>query len=250
MPVLSIPCKEGKVTMTGNFQELLDGSVAAHGHLCPGQVVGVRMAMLGLRLLGFEAPPTHPQLKRLIVFVEMDRCTGDAVAHVTNAKLGRRSLKFMDYGIMAATFVNLETDRAFRIISTEESRDLAALYAPGEADRRRQQTLAYKLMPDSVLFRVQQVRVDLTPFDLPGPTRRKAVCSQCGQMVRDHREVVRDGAVLCRPCALGGYFAEAREIAWPDMNWSPDPAPEPTGLHESPGTGLHSHAGATVGKGR
>ena len=113
------------------FEELLAGSVAAHGHLCPGQVVGVRMAMLGLRLLDFEAPPTYPQLKQLIVFVEMDRCTGDAVAFVTNAKLGRRSLKFVDYGIMAATFVNLGTDHAFRIISTEESRDLAALYAPG-----------------------------------------------------------------------------------------------------------------------
>ena len=98
------------------------------------------MAMLGLRLLGFEAPPTYPQLKQLIVFVEMDRCTGDAVAFVTSAKLGRRSLKFVDYGIMAATFVNLGTDHAFRIISTEESRDLAALYAPGEPDRRQQQT--------------------------------------------------------------------------------------------------------------
>ena len=91
------------------FEELLAGSVAAHGHLCPGQIVGVRMAMLGLRLLDFQAPPTYPQLKQLIVFVEMDRCTGDAVAFVTNAKLGRRSLKFVDYGIMAATFVNLAT---------------------------------------------------------------------------------------------------------------------------------------------
>ena len=121
-------------TSLQTFEELLAGSVAAHGHLCPGQVVGVRMAMLGLRLLDFEAPPTYPQLKQLIVFVEMDRCTGDAVAFVTNAKLGRRSLKFVDYGIMAATLLNLETGRAFRIISTEESRELAALYAPGEPD--------------------------------------------------------------------------------------------------------------------
>jgi formylmethanofuran dehydrogenase subunit E len=82
-------------TSVQRFEELLAGSVAAHGHLCPGQVVGVRMAMLGLRLLDFEAPPTYPQLKQLIVFVEMDRCTGDAVAFVSNAKLGRRSLKFV-----------------------------------------------------------------------------------------------------------------------------------------------------------
>jgi formylmethanofuran dehydrogenase subunit E len=203
------------------FDELLAGSVAAYGHLCPGQVVGVRLAILGLRLLEFEVPPTLPQLKRLIVFVEMDRCTGDAVAHVTNVKLGRRSLKFMDYGIMAATFVNLETQQAFRVISTEESRDLAALYTPWESDKRLQQLHAYKVMPDSVMFRVQKVLVDLTPFDLPGPTRQKATCVKCGQVVRDHREVIRDGQAYCRPCALGAYFREARDITWPDMGSSP-----------------------------
>jgi len=205
------------------FEELLTGSVAAHGHLCPGQIVGVRLAMLGLRLLGFEAPPTYPQLKQLIVFIEMDRCTGDAVAFVTNAKLGRRSLKFVDFGIMAATFVNLKTNAAFRVISTEESRELAALYAPGEAEHRRQQLEAYKVMPDSVMFRVQEVKVDLTPFDLPGPTRHKATCVKCGQVVRDGREIVREGQPYCRPCTQGGYFRSAKEVAWDNMNWSPLP---------------------------
>jgi formylmethanofuran dehydrogenase subunit E len=101
---------------------------------------------------------------------------------------------------MAATFVNLGTDRAFRIISTEESRDLAALYAPGEADRRQQQTAAYKVMPDSVMFRVQEVRVDLSPFDMPGPTRRKATCMNCGQVVG---QLVRQNGLSLRPCASG-----------------------------------------------
>jgi formylmethanofuran dehydrogenase subunit E len=209
------------------FEELLAESVAAHGHLCPGQVVGVRMALLGLRLLGFEAPPTLPQLKKLIVFVEMDRCTGDAVAHTSGVKLGRRSLKFVDYGIMAATFVNLATDQAFRVISTEESRDLADLYAPGEPDHYRRQLQAYKVMPDSVMFRVQEVKVELTPFDMPGPTRRKAVCGKCGQVVRDNREVRQNGFIYCRPCALGAYFTQAREIGWPQMNWAPGQAAEP-----------------------
>lgn len=208
-------------TTVQTFEDLLTGSVAAHGHLCPGQIVGVRMAMLGLRLLDFEAPPTYRQLKQLIVFIEMDRCTGDAVAFVTNAKLGRRSLKFVDYGIMAATFINLETNRALRIISTEEARDLAALYAPLEPDKRGQQLEAYRVMPDSVLFRVQEVKVDLTPFDLPGPTRSKVACVQCGQVVRDGREVIQDGLPYCRPCAQGGYFRSAKDIAWDDMNWSP-----------------------------
>lgn len=202
------------------FRELLSGSVAAHGHLCPGQVVGVRMGILGLRLLNFDAPPTLPQLKQLIVFVEMDRCTGDAVAYVTNVKLGRRSLKYMDYGIMAATFVDLATSRAFRIISTEESRDLALLYAPG-LPKREAQLQAYQVMPDAVMFQVQAVQVDLSEFDLPGPTRRKVACAKCGQVVRDHREVEHHGQTLCRPCALGAYFSAPRDIAWPEMNWSP-----------------------------
>ena len=210
------------------FEDLLASSAAAHGHLCPGQVVGVRMAMLGCRLIGLNDPTSHHQLKKLIVFVEMDRCAGDAVAHVTGAKLGRRSLKFVDYGIMAATFVNLETEKAFRVISTEEARDLACQYAPEISEKYKQQLEAYKIMPDSVLFRVQQVEVLLSEFDLPGPTRRKVSCSRCGQIVRDHREVVVNGSYLCRPCAHGSYFKNGREITWPDMNWAPLSADSPS----------------------
>ncbi|MGQ9920962.1 MAG: FmdE family protein [Desulfobacca sp.] len=203
------------------FEQLLADSVAAHGHLCPGQVVGVRLALVGLRLLNFAVPPTLVELKRLIIFVEMDRCTADAVAHVTGVKLGRRSLKFVDYGIMAATFVDLQTQKAYRVISTEESRELAEVYCPGEASRVRQQLQAYKIMPDAIMFRVQEVTVDLTPFDLPGPSRRKVTCARCGQVVRDHREVIHNGEVLCRPCAGSAYFAQPREIAFPGMEWAP-----------------------------
>lgn len=108
-----------------DFETLLVESAEAHGHLCPGQVIGVRMAMLGCRLIGLDEAQSPLQIKKLLVYVEMDRCADDAVAYVTGAKLGRRSLKFMDYGIMAASFVNLENGRAFRIVSTEEARDLA-----------------------------------------------------------------------------------------------------------------------------
>ena len=204
-----------------SFETLLKNSAIAHGHLCPGQVVGVRMAMLGCRLIGLDEPTCRDQIKKLIVYVEMDRCTADAVAHVTGVKLGRRSLKYMDYGIMAATFVNLETDQAFRIISTEEARELSPLYAPEINEKYPQQLEAYKRMPDSVLFRVQRVQVEIGEFDMPGPTRIKTTCSRCGQVVRDHREVVQEGDPLCRPCAEGAYFTNVQEINWPDMNWTP-----------------------------
>ncbi len=204
-----------------SFKELLSRSAAAHGHLCPGQVVGVRMAMLGCRLIGLNDPTRRDQIKKLLVYVEMDRCTADAVAHVTGVKLGRRSLKFMDYGIMAATFVNLESGKSFRVLSTEEARSLAAVYAPDVEGKSAQQLAAYKRMPDSVLFQVQKVKVKVDECDLPGPTRRKVVCSRCGQTVRDRREVVKAGQLFCKPCTDRCYFSHAREIAWPGMNWTP-----------------------------
>lgn len=209
------------------FESLLASSAQAHGHLCSGQVIGVRMAMLGCRLIGLSDPTSRDQIKKLLVYVEMDRCAADAVAHVTGVKLGRRSLKFLDFGIMAATFVNLETGRAFRVLSTEEARDLACVYAPEIPGKAPQQLEAYKRMPDQVLFRVQEVRVDLRDVDLPGPTRRKVACTRCGQVVRDGREVEGPDGPLCAHCAGRSYFRKIREV--------PDPASEPgEGVENAP----------------
>ena len=205
------------------FDVLLEQSAAVHGHLCAGQVVGVRMAMLGCRLIGLEDPTSRQQIKKLIVFVEMDRCTADAVAYVTGVKLGRRSLKFMDYGIMAATFVNLETGKSFRVLSTEESRDLADSYAPEIEGKGARQVEAYKRMPECVLGRVQKVKVHLSEFDLPGPTRKKTECHRCGQVIRDNREAIIDGRPVCRPCTEQSYFSHAKEVTWSGMNRTPEP---------------------------
>ena len=195
-----------------SFETLLEGSAKEHGHLCPGQVVGVRMAMLGCRLIGLDNPQRLDQLKKLIVYVEMDRCTADAVAYVTGVKLGRRSLKFTDYGIMAATFLNLETKEAYRIISTEESRELVAEYAPEIEKKSEQQLAAYFRMPDNVLFRVQKVRIPYMEYDLPGPSKKKVVCVKCGQVVRDSKEVIKDSQPYCWPCANGAYFEDPVDV--------------------------------------
>ncbi len=207
-------CQKNQVrTLMENFETLLAGSVKQHGHLCPGQVVGVRMAMIGCKLIHLNNPTHHDQIKKLIVYVEMDRCTADAVMYVTGVKLGRRSLKFMDYGIMAATFVNLESQKSIRVLSTEEARELATVYAPEVTGKYAQQTEAYKRMPDNVLFRVWDVQVRINEFDMPGPTRHKAVCSRCGQVIRDHREVMEKGLIICKPCTDASYFYNARELS-------------------------------------
>jgi formylmethanofuran dehydrogenase subunit E len=192
-----------------DFDTLLEGSAKAHGHLCPGQVIGVRMAMLGCRLIGLDDPSSREQIKKLVVYAEIDRCATDAVAHVTGVKLGRRSLKFIDNGIMACTFVNLSSGTAFRIASREDAREKVARYAPGVTDPRAQQLAAYRTMPEDRLFTVQAVRVDIPVSDLPGPTRFKATCHGCGTVVRDKKEIFRNGKILCRSCAFGAYYVPA-----------------------------------------
>ncbi|NWF73938.1 MAG: formylmethanofuran dehydrogenase [Nitrospirae bacterium] len=188
------------------FEDLLKESVARHGHLCAGQVIGVRMSMLGCNLVGIENPGVGGWRKKLMVFVEIDRCATDAIQSVTGCSMGKRTLKFRDFGINAAAFLNLETREAYRIVSTEESRRLADLYAPEESDPARRQLIGYQQMPDSELFHVQAVNVRLEEWEMPGPSRRKVACGRCGQIVRDGREVMRDGVPLCCPCSGMGYF--------------------------------------------
>ncbi len=200
-----------------DFETLLKGSAIAHGHLCPGQVVGVRMAMLGCHLIGLDEPRTLVQIKKLIVYVEMDRCATDAISFVSGVKLGRRSLKFVDNGIMAATFLRLDTQKAFRIVSTEESRDLAAVYAPDIIDKEQQQLEGYKKMALDDLFTVEEVFVDIPACDMPGPTRFKAVCARCNTVVRDKREVLKNDEIICRACAFGAYYQPVKKIGRKDV---------------------------------
>ncbi len=195
-----------------DFETLLEGSAREHGHLCPGQVVGVRMALLGLELIGLENPKETRDIKKIIVYVEIDRCATDAISYVTGVKLGRRSLKFMDYGIMAATFINLETNIAFRIRSTESSRDAAAKYAPHVENPHMQQLEAYKIMPLSELFKVTRVQVAINHSDMPGPATHKARCEKCGIIIRDAKEVHSGDKVYCHFCAGTAYYNEVKAV--------------------------------------
>jgi formylmethanofuran dehydrogenase subunit E len=187
------------------FEALLEESVSLHGHLCPGQVLGVRMSMLGLREAGISDPKGRDR-KYIIVFVEMDRCATDAVRSVTGTSLGKRTMKFLDYGKMAATFVNLRTGRAVRVLAKEEAREKASRYFPEEQDKHSAQLRAYSVMPEEELFEVMEVEANLMPQDMPGRPLSRVRCFSCGEYVQDMREVYRDGRPLCRPCAGEGYY--------------------------------------------
>jgi formylmethanofuran dehydrogenase subunit E len=188
-----------------DFTGLLAESVKIHGHLCAGQVLGVRMSMLGLREIGITDPKGSDR-KNVIIFVEMDRCATDAVQSVTGCSLGKRSMKFMDYGKMAATFLNLKTGKAMRIIAREDSRQKAKEHFPESDNKYAGQLAAYKIMTEEDLFEVMEVRVAIRPEDMPGRPLRRVRCEACGEHVQDMREVYRDGKPLCVSCAGGGYY--------------------------------------------
>ena len=177
----------------------------AHGHLCAGQVLGVRMAMLGLEKLGVEDPRGKDR-KRLVTFVEIDRCATDAIAIVTGCRLGKRALKFRDWGKMAATFVDVSTGKAIRIAAKESSKALARSMHPKIESKNQQQMLAYREMPEDDLFTMQWVKVELPAEEFPGYKGERVVCAKCREGINFRREVQREGQPLCRACAGDRYY--------------------------------------------
>jgi formylmethanofuran dehydrogenase subunit E len=188
-----------------SLDEYLCDAEQAHGHLCAGQVLGVRLAMLGLEKLSIEDPRGKDR-KRLVTFVEIDRCATDAVAVVTGCRLGKRALKFRDWGKVAATFVDVSTGKAIRIAAKESSKAQARQMHPEITDKNQQQMLAYREITDDDLFTTQWVKVDLPPEEFPGYKGERAVCEACGEGINFRREVRTEEKVLCRACAGESYY--------------------------------------------
>lgn len=185
------------------MKEYLELAEVAHGHLCAGQVLGVRLAMLGLRELGIEDPIA--ERKRIMTYVEIDRCVTDAVALVADCRLGKRALKFRDWGKVAATFVDLKTGRAVRIAARESSKQAAREMFPDMGKDAGQQK-AYAALSDDALFDKQWVKVAVQPEDLPGFKGPRVACAECGEGINFKREVVLNGRTLCRGCAGERYY--------------------------------------------
>lgn len=180
-------------------------AAAAHGHLCAGQILGLRMAIFGLELLGIEEPEGKDR-KRLVTFVEIDRCATDAIPVVTGCRLGKRALKFRDFGKVAATFCDLTADRAVRVAARESSKALAKELFPEICNKNEQQMRGYRLMSATELFSHQWVRVELGPEEFPGYKGARRVCEECGEGISFERQVVENGRTLCRSCAGDRYY--------------------------------------------
>jgi formylmethanofuran dehydrogenase subunit E len=189
-----------------SFEELLTVSTRIHGHICAGQVIGVRMSILGLQAIGIHDPKGADR-KKLYVIVEIDRCATDAIQSVTGCTLGKRSMKWLDHGIMAAAFVNLESGAAVRITAREEARALADNYCSDIADKYARQLEAYKIMPERELFRLEKVSLTIPSQDMPGKPLRRVQCQACADWVQDCRDITVDGRILCHNCANGRYYS-------------------------------------------
>jgi formylmethanofuran dehydrogenase subunit E len=199
---------------TAELDELLHEAEIAHGHLCAGQILGVRMAMLAMNRLGIRSPrkrtlangELNPDRKRPVVFVEIDRCATDAIGVVTGARVGKRALKLRDWGKMAATFIDLDARlapdeyKAIRIVALENSKQRARDLYP-ELEKNAQQMRAYRELPDDELFSEQWVRVPLSPSEFPGYKGERLACARCGEGINFDRFIERDGQRLCLACA-------------------------------------------------
>jgi formylmethanofuran dehydrogenase subunit E len=183
-----------------SFDNLLEQAEAAHGHLCAGQILGVRMALLGLNRLGI-ADPRGADRKRLVTYVEIDRCATDAIGLVTGCRLGKRALKFRDWGKMAATFVEVATGRGIRIVALEDSRELADRHYAHLDSKSQRQMQAYSELPDGKLFSERWVRVSIDPMDIPGHSAGRIRCPRCGEGVNFGRFALVNGERLCLSCA-------------------------------------------------
>ena len=187
------------------IEELLIRAEQNHGHMCAGQVLGVRMALLGCRMIGIE-DPRGTDKKNILVFVEIDRCAADAINTVTGCRLGKRTLKYYDYGKLAATFLNTKTGEAIRVVALDSSRDAADRCFAEIENKYQRQLQAYKSLSDEELFKTERVSVKVPAQDQPGRPVSRVFCEECGEGINDRREVSRDGHTLCRACAGVAYF--------------------------------------------
>jgi formylmethanofuran dehydrogenase subunit E len=198
-----------------SLPDYLQKSSRHHSHLCPRQILGVRMGLLGMKVLGFDTPPPK---KRLLVIVESDGCFADGITAATDCTVGHRTLRVEDYGKTAAVFVDTVTGRAVRVAPALDIRQKAYAYAPNEPRHYFAQMQAYQIMPDEEMFTVREVTLG-TPIEaiLSRPGVR-VNCDVCGEEIINEREIKQNGLTLCRACAGNAYYRPtdlARSIPLP-----------------------------------
>lgn len=174
-----------------------------HDHICPRQVLGTRIGLYAASLLDIALPQTD---KRVFCFVETDGCFVDGITVSTGCSLGHRTMRLMDYGKVAATFVDTRNQRGFRIWPQPTARETAKCYAPNAADSWHAQLDGYQVMPTCELLCAQAIELTISLQALISRPGMRVVCTRCGEEIMNQREVIRDGEILCIPCSQRGYW--------------------------------------------
>ncbi|MCS6849330.1 MAG: FmdE family protein [Anaerolineae bacterium] len=183
-----------------------DRLLQLHDHICPRQILGLRMGELAGRLLNISLPQKD---KRLFVFVETDGCFADGVMVATGCSLGHRTLRLMDQGKVAATFVDTRSDPygGLRIWPRPTIRQQARALCPDLSSRWHAQLEAYQRMPDDELLAWARVELVVSVKALISRPGVRATCDRCGEEIINERERWVDGMRLCAHCAGEAYFA-------------------------------------------
>lgn len=186
-----------------DIQALLEQSAERHSHLCPRQVLGVRMALAGAAALGLNEPRAD---KRLLIIAETDGCFVDGLEVGSGASPGHRTLRIEDYGKVAATFVDVKAEESVRLFPRQDVRVRAFDYAPHEKRHYFAQLHGYQVMPDEVLFAVQRITLTTPVKQIVSRPGVRVNCAACGEEIINEREVVISGIPYCRACVGQGYY--------------------------------------------
>lgn len=186
-----------------DIQPLLELSSRGHSHLCPRQILGVRIGLAGMQALDFHEPPAK---KQLLVISETDGCFADGIIAATGCTVGHRTLRVEDYGKVAATFVNTKTGQAVRVAPRLDVRELACTFVPEEARHYFAQMRAYQLMPDETMLTVQDVALSIPIEKIVSRPGLRVNCDMCGEEIMNEREIHKNGLTTCRTCAGEGYY--------------------------------------------
>ena len=190
------------------LNEILRISASRHTHLCPRQVLGARIGLAGASALGLDLPRRD---KRLLVILETDGCFADGIEAATGCTVGHRTLRIEDYGKIAATFLDVETEGTLRIAPQPDLRQRAFAYADGESRHYFAQLQAFQSMPDDELLTIQPVYLNTPIKEIISRAGVRVNCEQCGEEIINEREVILHGRVICRACGWGGYYASVEQ---------------------------------------
>jgi formylmethanofuran dehydrogenase subunit E len=186
------------------LQEHLKQTAKHHEKLCPRQVLGVRMGMLAGEVLGVELPQKD---KRLFTFAESDGCGTGGISIATGCSIERRTMRVLDFGKLAATFVDTNTGQATRICPQPNCRDEALHNRPMQEDSWQTMLEAYQTLSYEKLFVVRSVNLIVSLEKIISQPGKRICCALCGEEIVNEREVCRDGETFCRACAGEAYYS-------------------------------------------